>query len=995
MVVRTSRRLPGFRFEVQPPPLADVLPRMDVAVFVGFTAAGPLHTPVPVEDAAQFTAIFGEDVPLAWDRQRGETVYAYLAPAVRAFFRNGGRRCWVVRVAGDAQTNYFPIPGLAQVRLDDEGKIVEIRPAFAQARSEGSWSDSLRVSAAMLSQGFLVEQFSLENSDISLTVVSPNTSNDLVEGDLLRLAFRYQEQGYVLMFVVQSVQPLKSDNESSPPVGVPLASTLPESRRVVRVQVRGKTPVWFSTGSSGPLSSPPLVPTQAILFTHDSESAPVSVDDWSILDGTLAQREQTVQLKLTLPLPQAPVPGSLIRVDLAARSFWLTVQEIGVLHLSETGSPPVETLEVTGRGLWQLQDSPPDLLISTLDLETIDCERLNFELWVKQDDANPVRLSDLAFDAHHRYFWDALPTDAQLYQDDSTGAIQQRPKDELYATLWQAAASPRFPLAGSGATNVFYVPIAMPPVPEQFLGPDQLPGTALERNGLSTFDASLFLDPDLIESHTADLMAQADFLRYQSPFPCPLIGIFAALGIEEATLIAVPDAVHRGWLPLDQGHLPEPEPSASPPHPEWWHFLDCSPPPAIPLVHEPQWGNFLNCDIRVISAPELRTSDQPDEHGTFTLLWTLSEPDARYVLQEATSPDFSGAVGLYTGREDRLVIYGRSPGNYYYRVRAEVNGVPSDWSNGVLVHVAPGQRWRLKTIDEYSEQTLIAVQRALLRMCAARGDLLGVLALPEHYREDAAIKYVTTLTSPFGPTITVNRIPKACSPGINTTAVVEPPGFGETSDLSYGSLYHPWLMGREEGQTSEVRRTPPDGAACGIMAHRALLRGAWIAPANELLRGVVALTPAIARERWLSLQEAQINLIRQEPYGFVALSADTLSEDPELRPINVRRLLILLRRLALRLGAIFVFEPNSDAFRRLVQRNFEAMLGQMFARGAFAGSTPDTAFQVVTSSSLNTPQGIEQGRFIIELRVAPSLPMRFLTIRLIQTGDRGVVTEVL
>src|SRR6266571_5979431 len=259
MVVRTSRRLPGFRFEVQPPPLADVLPRMDVAVFVGFTAAGPLHTPVPVEDAAQFTAIFGEDVPLAWDRQRGETVYAYLAPAVRAFFRNGGRRCWVVRVAGDAQTNYFPIPGLAQVRLDDEGKIVEIRPAFAQARSEGSWSDSLRVSAAMLSQGFLVEQFELKNSDISLTVVSPNTSNDLVEGDLLRLAFRYQEQGYVLMFVVQSVQPLKSDNESSPPVGVPLASTLPESRRVVRVQVRGKTPVWFSTGSSGPLRSPPLV----------------------------------------------------------------------------------------------------------------------------------------------------------------------------------------------------------------------------------------------------------------------------------------------------------------------------------------------------------------------------------------------------------------------------------------------------------------------------------------------------------------------------------------------------------------------------------------------------------------------------------------------------------------------------------------------------------------------------------------------------------------
>ena len=36
------RRLPGFRFETQAPPLPEVLPRMDIAVFVGFAAAGPL-----------------------------------------------------------------------------------------------------------------------------------------------------------------------------------------------------------------------------------------------------------------------------------------------------------------------------------------------------------------------------------------------------------------------------------------------------------------------------------------------------------------------------------------------------------------------------------------------------------------------------------------------------------------------------------------------------------------------------------------------------------------------------------------------------------------------------------------------------------------------------------------------------------------------------------------------------------------------------------------
>jgi phage tail sheath protein FI len=264
----------------------------------------------------------------------------------------------------------------------------------------------------------------------------------------------------------------------------------------------------------------------------------------------------------------------------------------------------------------------------------------------------------------------------------------------------------------------------------------------------------------------------------------------------------------------------------------------------------------------------------------------------------------------------------------------------------------------------------------MLRLCAARGDVFAVLALPEHYREDDAIFHAQTLTTEssgfFGPE--------------------------EARTLSFGALYHPWLIGQEENRSGElrpdeIRRTPPDGAMTGIIAQRTLARGAWIAPANEFLKGVVALTPAIDRSRWLDLQDAQLNVIRHEPKGFTAMNSDTLSTDEELRPINVRRLLILLRRLALRLGATYVFEPNSDAFRRSVQRGFEAMLDGMFLRGAFAGPTAATSYQVVTDTSVNTPQSIDQGRFIVELRVAPSLPLTFLTIRLVQTGDRALVTQ--
>jgi phage tail sheath protein FI len=313
----------------------------------------------------------------------------------------------------------------------------------------------------------------------------------------------------------------------------------------------------------------------------------------------------------------------------------------------------------------------------------------------------------------------------------------------------------------------------------------------------------------------------------------------------------------------------------------------------------------------------------------------------------------------------------------------------SDWSAGTVRRVTAPQGYCVERVKDYVANPLLAVQRALLRMCTARGDLFAVLALPEHYREDAAIDHVGLLKAPGAPAIDVNVV----IGGLSVTREVQPLGYGEQRTHSYGALYHPWLIESRSDRPLSYVRMPPDGAAAGLMAGRALQRGAWVAPANDLLHEVIALSPAIERARWLDLQVAQVNVVRQEARGFVVMSADTLSDDAELRPINVRRLLMLLRRLALREGATYVFEPNNDMFRRLVQRNFTFLLEGMYRRGAFAGPTPESSFQVVVSNTLNTRQQVEQGRFIVELRVAPSLPMTFLTVRLVQTYARTQVTE--
>src|SRR5690349_6475951 len=105
MSAALSTRLPGVRVAAAPTRVPDALPRMDIAVFIGIAASGPVNVPVVVEDAVQFAATFGADAPLAWDATAGVPATALLGPAVRAFFANGGRRCWIVRVAGpDAET---------------------------------------------------------------------------------------------------------------------------------------------------------------------------------------------------------------------------------------------------------------------------------------------------------------------------------------------------------------------------------------------------------------------------------------------------------------------------------------------------------------------------------------------------------------------------------------------------------------------------------------------------------------------------------------------------------------------------------------------------------------------------------------------------------------------------------------------------------------------------------------------------------------------------
>ncbi len=974
MSARAPRRLPGFRFETQAPPLPEVLPRMDIAVFVGFAASGPLQTPVAVESEPQFAAIFGEDAPLAWDVERGEEIHAHLGPAVRAFFRNGGQRCLVIRVARQTATeaqplnraryNYFPVPNLARVEFNGSGQIQTVTPAFARGRSEGSWSDAIRVSSALLSRPVQI-QGSLQADGVGYRLqLFRDPANVLKAGDLLRLEFK--NEGLSALMALQTVTPTSAQGVDA---------------NVVRA-------VWLQSLAKDPGAPAPDTAVKAAVFTREALNADEGIAAFEIIyDGVLSPDQSSLLIddKLTLkllncPLADAPQPGSLVRIDEGSNQWWITVDSLD-FTAGDEGAP------LLSGSAFRISNPP-----NPLPVATPAAERLSFEIWLRQAEEYSISLSDLAFAPAHERFWAKLPTDEEVYR------VSDSVESENPATiLWnQVGDLFRFPLAGPGPADGIYFPLFMPALPENYLAPVALPGSERERDGLAEFDAALFLDRDLIDIGASTLASTAEFLQYLAPRPRRLNGIHAAFPLEEATIIAVPDAVHSGWIKHEREPLPEVGPSAPLLRPEWWHFLDCNlpapkkpslstcdpqPPEPSPIkpVHEPEWGNFLDCSITIIEPPQLFAFPQISSDGNLTLRWELSPPlDANYIFEESSQPDFSDAAEIYSGTSTSYTLYGRRTGDYFYRVRAISGKDSSDWSTGVAVRVEDESRWIVDR-KNYSPDVLLAVQRSVVRMCAARGDLFGVLSLPEHYREDKALEHANLL--------------KATPDVAPTTGDVSPLGFGEANAFSYAAVYHPWLLAREN-QGDAVISMPPCGAVSGSIAEAALTRGAWIAPANRPLRGVVALKPSLLPERRLALQDALINVVRQEPRGFIVLDSDTLSSDEDLREINVRRLLILLRRQALRLGVTYVFEPNSNAFRRTVDRGFTEMLDGMFERGAFAGATPATSYQVVTDNSLNTPQSIELGRFIVELRVAPSLPMRFLTIRLVQTSDRTQAQEV-
>ena len=166
---------------------------------------------------------------------------------------------------------------------------------------------------------------------------------------------------------------------------------------------------------------------------------------------------------------------------------------------------------------------------------------------------------------------------------------------------------------------------------------------------------------------------------------------------------------------------------------------------------------------------------------------------------------------------------------------------------------------------------------------------------------------------------------------------------------------------------------PPVGHIAGIWARNDDTRGVHKAPANEVVRGAIALEIQITKAEHDLLNPDGINCIRAFPgRGIRVWGARTLSSDPAWRYLNVRRLFNYLEESILDGTQWVVFEPNDDALWAKLRRTIASFLVDGVAQGRAVRATPDEAFFVKCDARDQPgPRPSTPARSSVEIGVAP------------------------
>jgi hypothetical protein len=208
---------------------------------------------------------------------------------------------------------------------------------------------------------------------------------------------------------------------------------------------------------------------------------------------------------------------------------------------------------------------------------------------------------------------------------------------------------------------------------------------------------------------------------------------------------------------------------------------------------------------------------------------------------------------------------------------------------------------------------------------------------------------------------------------------------------SYGCAYFPWVQVRDT-MSDKLVWMPPSVAALGTMASSAAKSELWFAPAGftrgGLSHGAAGLPIVQTRYRLTSkhrdsLYEANINPIAQFPAeGIVIFGQKTLQVTPSaLDRINVRRLMVYVKKEISRMAATLLFDQNVDSTwnRFLGQANpFLASVKSRFGL---------TEYRVILDETTTTPELVDRNIMYAKVFLKPARAIEFIAIDFVITNS--------
>lgn len=208
----------------------------------------------------------------------------------------------------------------------------------------------------------------------------------------------------------------------------------------------------------------------------------------------------------------------------------------------------------------------------------------------------------------------------------------------------------------------------------------------------------------------------------------------------------------------------------------------------------------------------------------------------------------------------------------------------------------------------------------------------------------------------------------------------------ESIDSSYAATYYPWLRIRDQTRNKQVR-VPPSVLIPRVYAFNDQTAAEWFAPAGFERGGIpeaIAAVVRLRRDDRDKLYENRVNPIAQFPeQGVSVWGQKTLqTSDTALDRVNVRRLLIRVKKFIASTSRFLVFEQNVPETRNRFKNIVNPFLNQVQQQnGLFA-------FRVKMDADNNPPEVIDRNQLVGQIFLQPTRTAEFirLTFNVLPTG---------